>query len=115
MSVYLCETPVFRDGRVPVVQRAGHAAHRHPAGAVGGHARRLWSGRAAARPPAATLAARPEPATRITFNMHTLLIASIQYLDFKLLMTNAENESFRTCSKIHFKKNSSNIYKLFGL
>lgn len=77
MSVYLCETPVFRDGRVPVVQRAGHAAYRHPAGAVGGHARRLWSGRAAARPPSATLAARPEPATRMMFNMHTSINWSI--------------------------------------
>lgn len=51
------------------MQRAGHAAHRHPAGAVGGHARRLWSGRAAARPPTAALACRPEPATGLTLNI----------------------------------------------
>lgn len=72
MIGYLCEAPVLRDGRVAVVQRAGHAAHRHPAGAVGGDARRLRSGRAAARPSTAALAARPEPAT-----MHI----SVRYTD----------------------------------
>lgn len=60
---YLCKAPVLGDRRVAVVQRAGDAADRHPAGDVGGHARRLRSGRAAARPSAAALAARPEPET----------------------------------------------------
>lgn len=46
------------------MQRAGHAAHRHPAGAVRRDARRLWSGRAAARPSTAALAARREPAPK---------------------------------------------------
>lgn len=65
------------------MQRAGHAAHRHPAGAVRGDARRLRSGRAAARPSTAALAARPEPAT-----IHNTLISywlqRLQCLDLDL-------------------------------
>lgn len=65
---YLCKAPILGDGRVAVVQRAGHAAHRHAAGAVRRDARRLRSGRAP-RARAAALAARPEPAT----SAHTML------------------------------------------
>lgn len=62
-DIHLCEAPVLSDGCVAVVQRAGHAANRHAAGAVGRDARRLRCGRAAARPSTGALAARPEPAT----------------------------------------------------
>lgn len=71
---HLCKAPVLGDGRVPVVQRAWHPADGHPASAVGGHARRLRSGRAAAGAPAAALAARPEPARQNTLHYSSTLI-----------------------------------------